>query len=80
MSSTYTFYYRRLGFFSFWKKIYFAKGHQHDSKTDVMTVFLKGGGLRTVRFWKECELFLSDDFGDFVKEQAEKEGAKGGLK
>lgn len=76
---TYTFTYKRLGKW-FWTKIYFVKGHQHDSKSDVMTVFLKGGGLRTVRKWKECELFLGSDFGAFLEEQAKSEGAQGGIK
>jgi hypothetical protein len=58
--------------------MHFCKGHQHDSKSDVMTVFFEGGGLRTIRKWKECELFLGSDFGAFLKEQAEKEGAKKG--
>ena len=45
-----------------------------------MTVFLKGGGLRTIRKWKECEIYLGDDFGDFVKEQVEKDKAGVGIK
>jgi hypothetical protein len=77
--TTYSFCYRREGKW-FWTKIYFVKGHQHDVKTDVMTVFLKGGGLRTIRKWKECEIYLGDDFGDFVKEQVEKDKAGVGIK
>jgi len=79
MTTTYTFAFRRIGKL-FWTRIYFCKGHQHDTKSDVMTVFLKGGGLRTVRKWKECELFLGPDFGAFLEEQAKSEGAQTGGK
>ena len=75
---SYTFKYRRyqkpLNFF--FVAIKHCIGHQWDSKQDLMTIHLSGGGLRTIRKWKECEIKLGKDFGSFMKEQAEKEAGQ----
>lgn len=75
MSSSYTFQYRRKRSF-FFKTIKLCIGHQLDMKQDLMTVYTVGGGVQTIRKWKECELKLEKDFGDFMKEQAEKEAGQ----
>lgn len=77
MSACYTLKYRRyITRNPFFVAIKFCIGHQWDSKTDVMTVHLQGGGIRTIRKWKECEIKLGKDFGSFIKEQAEKEAGQ----
>lgn len=75
----YTFRYRRVVnrknpfFFVAIKK---CIGHQWDSKQDLMSVYTVGGGLQTIRKWKECELKLGKDFGTFMKESVEKEAGQ----
>ena len=77
MSTSYTFKYRRYESRNpFFVAIFCCIGHQWDSKTDVMTVHLQHGGLRTIRKWKECELKLGKDFGLFIKTQSEKEAGQ----
>lgn len=78
--NTYSFRYKRY-FSRRYIKIKDCIGHEYETKSDMMKIFTKGGGLRTVRKWKECELYLKSDFGDFIKTQTEKEASsKRGLK
>ena len=73
----YTFKYRRyINRNPFFVAIKHCVGHEYDAKNNVMNVFTKGGGIRTIRAWKECELKLGEDFGTFIKETAEREAGQ----
>jgi len=79
--NTYSFRYKRyFSRFPFcYIKIKKCIGHEYEAKSDMMKIFTKGGGLRTVRKWKECELFLKSDFGNFIQEHSSQEANKRGL-
>jgi hypothetical protein len=59
MPLTYAFTYRRR-FFP-WKKTYQVFGHSYNAETDKMWIqFAKGG--REIADWKNCEIFLGQDW------------------
>ena len=50
-----------------WKRNWFKHsqrviGHTYDTPSDKMILYLPNGGLREIKKWSECEIFLGEDW------------------
>lgn len=64
--------FKRLGFFSK-KQSVIVKGHNYDATTDKLVLFFPNGTIREVARWKDCEVFLGEDWVLATKKEMEKE-------
>jgi len=64
----YKFSYRR----NFLWKTVEVVGHKYESSQDKMVIFLKDGGLREIKNWKNCECRLGSDWFIETKKEMEK--------
>lgn len=55
----------------FWHRIEVV-GHHWEQSQDKMVVYLKDGGLREIKSWKNCEVKLGADWFAETKKEMEK--------
>jgi hypothetical protein len=51
-------------------------GHTYERKQDKMVLFLPDGGIREIKHWQDCELWLKSDWVLATKESIKAEAGQ----